>query len=169
MKVFKKILVFLLIVLIAMQFFRPQKNIAAPPFPNDISTLYPVPPEVDIILKKACNDCHSNNTKYPWYNNFQPVSGWLQDHIKEGKGEVNFNEFATYRIGKQYRKLLEIKEQVEKDEMPLSSYTLIHTNAKLSEAEKKTLTDWAESLRSTIRSKYPADSLVSKRPPSQPA
>ena len=163
MKLTKKILVFLLVTLAAMQFFRPEKNIAAAPFPNDIATIYPRPAEVDTILKKACNNCHSNNTNYPWYNNFQPISGWLHDHVKEGKREVNFNEFASYRIGKQYRKLLEIKEQVEQDEMPLSSYTFIHTNAKLTKQEKDVLINWTETLRSTVRANYPADSLVIKR------
>lgn len=146
-----------------MQFFRPEKNIAAAPFHNDIATIYPLPAEVNTILKKACNDCHNNNTNYPWYNNFQPISGFLHDHVEEGKREVNFNEFASYRIGKQYRKLLEIKEQVDQDEMPLSSYTLIHTNAKLTKEEKNVLINWAETLRSTMRAKYPADSLVMKR------
>lgn len=163
MKVFKKVLVFLLVVLIVIQFFRPEKNIATGPFPYDIAAIYPVPAEVNEILKKSCNDCHSNNTAYPWYNNLQPVSWWLHDHIKDGKGEVNFNEFGSYRIGKQYRKLLEIKEQIEEGEMPLSSYTLIHNYAKLNEQQKSIMINWADSLRSIIRSKYPADSLVIKR------
>ena len=163
MKLFKKILIFLLIALGIMQLFRPEKNIAAAPFHNDIATIYPLPAEVNTILKKACNDCHSNNTNYPWYNNFQPISGFLHNHIEEGKREINFNEFASYRIGKQYRKLLEIKEQVDQDEMPLSSYTFIHTNAKLTKEEKNVLINWAETLRSKMRRKYPTDSLVMKR------
>lgn len=163
MPILKKILLLLFIIFIAVQFIRPEKNQAAPPFPNDIATLYPVSDSVRKILQKACNDCHSSNTTYPWYNNIQPVASWLHNHVEEGKREVNFNEFATYRIGKQYRKLLEVKEQIEKDEMPLSSYTLIHTNAKLSEQEKHILVAWAENLRVIIRNKYPADSLVAKR------
>ncbi len=163
MKIIKKILVFLLIALIVIQFFHPEKNLANGPFAADISTVYPVPAEVNNILKASCNDCHSNNTKYPWYNNIQPVAWWLNDHVEEGKREVNFNEFGSYRIAKQYRKLLEIKEQVEENEMPLTSYTLIHNNAKLNEQQKSILINWADSLRSIIRSKYPADSLVIKR------
>lgn len=165
MKIFKRIALFLLVILIGMQFIRPKKNNAAGPFPNNIATAFPLPDSVSNILKKSCYDCHSNNTKYPWYSIFQPVSGWLNHHIEEGKDEVNFDEFATYKIGRQYRKLLEIKEQLEKDEMPLSSYTLIHKNAKLNEGEKKLLINWAESARSMMRAKYPADSLVTKRQP----
>ena len=165
MKIFKRIAVFLLVILIGMQFIRPEKNIASAPFPNNIVTAFPLPDSVSNILKKSCYDCHSNNTQYPWYSSFQPVSGWLNHHIEEGKDEVNFDEFATYKIGRQYRKLLEIKEQLEKDEMPLSSYTLIHKDAKLNEGEKKLLINWAESARSMMRVKYPADSLVTKRLP----
>ena len=151
MKIFKRIAVILLVILIGIQFIRPEKNIAPAPFPNNIAVVSSLPDSVSNILKKSCYDCHSNNTQYPWYSSFQPVSGWLNHHIEEGKDEVNFDEFATYKIGRQYRKLLEIKEQLEKDEMPLSSYTLIHKDAKLNEVEKKLLIDWAESARSMMR------------------
>ena len=163
MKVFKKVLVFLLVVLIVIQFFHPKKNIANGPFAADIAVIYPVPAEVNDVLKTSCNNCHSNKTNYPWYYNLQPIAWWLNDHIEEGKREVNFNEFGSYRIAKQYRKLLEIKEQIEEGEMPLTSYTLIHNNAKLNEHQKELMINWADSLRTIIRSKYPADSLVIKR------
>ena len=101
MKIFKRIAVFLLVVLIGMQFIRPEKNIASAPFPSNIATVLTLPDSVSNILKKSCYDCHSNNTQYPWYSSFQPVSGWLNHHIDEGKDEVNFDEFATYKIGRQ--------------------------------------------------------------------
>lgn len=85
MKIFKRILLVLLVVLILIQFFRPQRNISASPSPADISTIYPVPANVGSILKKACYDCHSNNTNYPWYANVQPIAWWLNDHVEEGK------------------------------------------------------------------------------------
>ncbi len=163
MKIFRKILLVLLVLLVAIQFYRPEKNISAEPNPGNISSVYEVPENVSSILKKSCYDCHSNNTSYPWYNNLQPVASWLHNHIEDGKREVNFDEFATYKIGKQYRKFLEIKEQVEQGEMPLSSYTIIHRNAILNQEEKKALINWAESARGIIRAKYPADSLVMKR------
>lgn len=159
----KKILTFLLIVLVVIQFFRPEKNNATGPYIADISAAYPIPNDVGVILKNSCFDCHSNNTNYPWYSNLQPVAWWLNNHIQEGKSELNFNEFGNYKIARQYRKLLEIKEEVEEDEMPLQSYTLIHQNAKLNEQEKLIIMNWADSLRTIIRSTYPADSLVIKR------
>ena len=75
-RILKKILIILLIIFILLQFIRPAKNKSEGVSPNDISTKYPVPDSVQAILKVACNDCHSNNTRYPWYAEIQPVV-WL--------------------------------------------------------------------------------------------
>lgn len=160
----KKVAYILLVVLIVIQFFRPAKNIntTSSATANDISKLYTVPENVMDILKTSCYDCHSNNTAYPWYNNIQPVAWWLNHHVEEGKREINFNEFATYPARRQYKKMEEVIDQVKDDEMPLSSYTLIHTNAKLSQEQKAILTDWAEATRKDMEAKYPPDSLKRK-------
>ena len=159
----KKILYALLILLVIIQFFRPEKNINAGPFANDITTKYPVPAPVADVLKTACYDCHSNNTAYPWYNNLQPVAWWLKNHVDEGKREINFNEFASYEPKKARRKLHEVAEQVEKGEMPLESYTLIHKNAILNEGQKKLVADWAKSLRDSITTANNLPTLEAER------
>jgi hypothetical protein len=87
------------------------------------------------------------------------VGWWLNNHIKEGKRELNLSEFGTYTIARQYKKLEETAEQVNKGEMPLSSYTLLHANARLTDTEKHALVTWCKNIRDTIKSKYPADSL----------
>lgn len=161
-KIFKRLLQLLLVVFIVIQFFRPEKNTATGVSANDITTKYAVPQNVQQILKTSCYDCHSNNTVYPWYSNIQPVAWWLKNHIDEGKRELNFSEFASYRIGRQYRKLEEINDEVKEDKMPLSSYTLIHTDAKLSSEQKLAIANWVTALRDSIKAKYPEDSL--KRP-----
>lgn len=161
----RKILLIIIVILIGIQFIRPAKNQSADILTSDISHAYPVPQNVSMILKKACNDCHSNHTIYPWYAEVQPVAWWLNHHIQEGKNELNFNEFAAYAIPKQYHKMEEVIEQVKEGEMPIWSYTLIHTDAKLTDEEKQTLIHWAEGIRSTMKAKYPADSLVIKRRP----
>ncbi len=167
---FKKFLYFLLAVLVIIQFFHPAKNVNASPAAtaNDISKVYPVPDNVQKILKTSCYDCHSNNTAYPWYNNIQPVAWWLNHHVDEGKGEINFNEFASYRPGRQYKKLDEIIDQVKKDEMPLSSYTLIHKDAILTKEQGSAIMVWAAALQDSMKAKYPADSLLSKNGPGRP-
>ena len=164
----KKILLVLLIIFIGIQFIKPQKNIHPGAQPEDISTLYPVPPQVDSILSIACKDCHSNNTRYPWYNNFQPVAWFLANHIKDGRNSFNLNEFATYPIARQYDKIEEIKKQLDKGDMPLSSYTLIHRDAILSDAQKKAVIGWSENIRLQMEAKYPKDSLIKKRRPAPP-
>lgn len=156
----KKVLLFLLAVLVIIQFIRPEKNKAQGPFPNDITQRYPMPVAVQTILYKACYDCHSNNTTYLWYDEVQPAMWWITSHIKDGKRHLNFNEFLTYRIAKQHHKMEECMEAAEDGWMPLSSYTFMHGDAKLTEAERKTIHDWFASVKNTIKSQYPADSLV---------
>lgn len=160
----KKIAYTLLAILVIIQFLRPTKNInaAATATVNDISKIYAVPENVQSILKTSCYDCHSNNTYYPWYNNIQPVAWWLNHHVNEAKSELNFNEFAAYSIRRQYKKMEEVIEQVKEDEMPLSSYTLIHKDAKLSQEQKLALSNWADAIRKEMESKYPPDSLKRK-------
>jgi hypothetical protein len=163
-KALKKIGWILLIIFVVIQFFHPSKNISsanAKPV-NHISSSYVFPPEVKNIMKISCLDCHSNNTYYPWYAKVQPVDWWLNGHIKDGKQELNFDEFSTYSLRRQFRKFKEMKRQVEEDEMPLPSYTLIHRDAILSFEQKQTLINWSERMMREMQEKYPEDSLVKK-------
>jgi Haem-binding domain len=161
-KFFKRFLLLLLLVFIGIQFFRPAKNKSEGISANDITVKYVVPDDVKAILKTSCYDCHSNNTAYPWYNNIQPVAWWLKNHVDEGKRELNFSEFGSYRIGRQYRKLEGINGEIKDGEMPLTSYTLIHGDAKLNEQQKLAVANWVTALRDSIKAHYPEDSL--KRP-----
>ncbi len=170
-KILKLLGIILLVAFIVIQFFRPTKNTSIDPaaFASDISKAYEVPDDVQLILQTSCYDCHSNNTKYPWYSNIQPVAWWLNDHILEGKKEVNFSEFASYRVGRKYKKFEEIVEQLEENEMPLPSYTRIHRNAILSKEQKLSLTNWATAIRDSMKVQYPADSLKRPQKPQQVA
>jgi hypothetical protein len=149
----KKIAWFLLIALIVIQFIKPAKNQSTQKSANDISTLAAVPANVQAVLDKACNDCHSNNTRYPWYSNIQPIAWWLAHHVDEGKGELNFSEFASYSPKKQAHKLEETIEMVKEGEMPLDSYTWTHKDAILTTEEKLAISAWADELRKSIMTK----------------
>ena len=162
-KILKRIFQILLLAFIIIQFIRPAKNKAEGISQNDISKIYPVPENVQTILKTSCYDCHSNNTVYPWYAKIQPVAWWLNNHIQDGKKDLNFSEFASYRIRRQYKKLEEINELVKKGEMPLDSYLWLHKNAKLDDQQKLTLANWVTTIRDTIKANYPADSLNRKK------
>jgi Haem-binding domain len=163
MKLLKRIFVVLLILLVLFQLYPKGAKNDNPDTSRDLSRIHTVPPDVRQILETSCYDCHSNRTVYPWYAQIQPVSLWLNDHIIEGKKELNFSEFSSYKLSRQYRKLEEINEQVKEGEMPLASYTLIHTNARLCSEQKLTVAAWATTLRDSLQKNYPADSLLAKK------
>jgi hypothetical protein len=160
----KKILYSLAALFVIIQFFRPAKNVS-----NDqtyhISTRYQIPDTVKHILQVACYDCHSNKTRYPWYSEVQPSAWWLSNHVKEAKSELNFSAFTNRKLAYQNHKFEEIIELVEEKEMPLPSYTWLglHSDAKLTDEQRKLLTDWASAQMDMLKENYAADSLVMKR------
>ena len=160
---FKKIMLVLLAALVVIQFIHPKKNKTEGSQPNYIGNAFAIPAEVKTILAKACNDCHSNNTTYPWYTNFQPVHWWLDKHINNGKKEINFDEYTSRSLRFQYHKMEEVIEQIKDGKMPLNSYTRIHKNTKLTEEEKAKITGWAETVMDTMKAQYPIDSLIRKK------
>ena len=163
MKRFFKIIQWLiLLAFIAIQFFPPEKNIHATPSPDSLAKKFPVPDEVRNILATSCNDCHSDNTRYPWYTHIQPVGWWLQHHVDEGRAELNFDIFSSYSARRQYRKFEQIKKLVEEAEMPLPSYILIHRDAILTVGQEDALMQWAELMKKRMQLAYPPDSLKKK-------
>lgn len=162
-KFLKQFFLSLLVILVLIQFFKPERNINTTPSDKYISTAINVPENVNAIFIKSCADCHSNNTQYPWYANVQPIAWWMKGHIQDGKEELNIDSFAVYSLRRQYRKLEEIIDELTEDEMPLSSYTIIHRDAKLSKTDKEALIKWAEEARLMMKQKYPADSLLKRK------
>lgn len=139
----KNILLILLVIFIVIQFIRPDKNFGEAFGPNDITQSVSVPEEVKNILVTSCFDCHSNKTNHMWYENIQPIGWWIGNHIKDGKDELNFSEFNTYKDKRKAHKFEEIGEMVSDKEMPLESYTLIHSDTKLSDEQIALLINWA--------------------------
>jgi len=162
MKYVKKVFIGVVVVLVVIQFFHPEKNVATGVQANSIAAVFTTPEEVQTILATSCNDCHSNNTTYPWYNNIQPVAWWLNHHLNEGKEKLNFDEFASYSPRIQYHKLEEAEEMLNENEMPLSSYTFIHRDAVLSAQQKQVLVDWTKNILKEMEATYPKDSLIRK-------
>ncbi|MCD9615266.1 heme-binding domain-containing protein [Chryseobacterium gleum] len=141
---------FVVLLLIVIQFFDTDKNIAVVPSENAIEKHYQVPDHVQGILKTSCYDCHSNTTAYPWYNNIQPVKWWLADHVNSGKRHFNFDEFYSYSKEKKLKKLDEVAETVREGEMPLTSYTVVHQNAKLNDTQKSEIEQWVKEFKKQI-------------------
>ncbi|TCK83659.1 heme-binding domain-containing protein [Albibacterium bauzanense] len=146
----QKGLLFLLGVLVLIQFIQPARNTSGQAYPADISRIYPMQEKVQGILKISCYDCHSNNTDYPWYANIQPGGWWLASHIKNGKEELNFNEFGNYSSRRRQSKLKAIAGSIKDGTMPLASYTLIHNGAKLNSADKQLLLNWVQRMTDSL-------------------
>jgi hypothetical protein len=143
MRILKGVGLFLLLAFVVIQFFRPDRNISKRDLSGTITKRVPVPVDVQRLLQNACYDCHSSNTRYPWYVNVQPVAWFMSDHIREGKKDLNFDEFGTYSGRRQLSKLKSVAGSIEDGSMPLSSYALIHKKARLSENEKIIIIEWA--------------------------
>jgi len=141
----RKILLGLLAVLIIIQFFRPERNLSGDDT-GHLANLYSFPGDVAPLIEKACYDCHSNKTEYPWYANVQPAAWWLANHVKEGKEHLNFSAFTTYPREDHAHIFEEIVETVKEKEMPLKSYTFLglHPEAKLTDAQRMAITTWAQ-------------------------
>ncbi|MFN4086257.1 MAG: heme-binding domain-containing protein [Spirosomataceae bacterium] len=146
----KKLLLVAAVLILGAQLFQPTRNESLDESPDDIMVRYNVPEPIQITLKKACYDCHSNHTVYPWYSYVQPVGWWLNHHVEEGKEHLNFSEFGNYPLKKADHKLEEVMESQETHWMPMDSYTWMHPEAKLTEEERLALINWAKSLRSTL-------------------
>ncbi|MFY0602827.1 MAG: heme-binding domain-containing protein [Flavobacteriaceae bacterium] len=144
MKILKKVLVFLLVVFVIMQFFGPEKNEGDLTSIDAFFTETNPPENVKILLKETCFDCHSNSTKYPWYNNITPVNYWLAGHIDHGKEELNFSNWNTYSVKRKEHKMEEVWEEVKKKKMPLDSYTWTHADANLTKEQIEVIVTWAK-------------------------
>ena len=132
------------IVFIAIQFIQPARNKSGQLLSTDISKMVNIPKNVEAVLKNACYDCHSNNTNYPWYVNIQPMGWMMARHIKNGKEKLNFSEFGSYSTRRKISKLKGIADQIKDNDMPLSSYKMMHKNARLSHSEKTLVMNWMQ-------------------------
>lgn len=146
MKAYRKIGLLLLIIFIVIQFIQPKKNRGEAVGANDISKVHSMPEELHQMLQKKCYDCHSNNTSYPWYFHIQPIGWWLAAHVHEGKEELNFSEFKTYKAERAEHKLEELGEVVEDRSMPLKAYTLFHEGTEVTDDEARAIKTWLASL-----------------------
>jgi hypothetical protein len=111
-----------------------------PPVESDV----PAPAELKAVLRRSCYDCHSNETRWPWYARVAPVSWLIANDVKEGRREVNFSVWNQYGGNRKARKLKEIVEQVEQNKMPQWYYVIMHPEVKLSGSDKEMIVRWAK-------------------------
>ena len=133
-------------IVLVIQVIPVERNVSTVPPGQSFEKTEKVPANVAAILKVSCYDCHSNNTRYPWYSELQPGAWFMAQHIKKGRDELNFDEFNNYSKRRKKAKIKSIISQIEKDEMPLRSYRMMHSSARLSAADKMDLIDFFNTL-----------------------
>jgi hypothetical protein len=143
----KKIFLALLFIGVMIQFIRPDMA----PVPVDpkqtIEAVLKVPPDIDATLHRACYDCHSNESRWPWYSQISPVSWWLKGHVNHARAALNFSEFAALPKKKQIKRLDDACDQVKQGDMPLKVYLPMHPAAHLTDADRAALCTWFTSLK----------------------
>ncbi|WP_439127988.1 heme-binding domain-containing protein [Polaribacter sp.] len=157
MKIIKKILVFLLVVLLIAQFFGPEKNNGDITTVNTFLAETNPPADVKKILESTCFDCHSAKTRYPWYDKITPVNYWLDEHVKDGKKHLNFSKWSEYSLKRKEHKMDELYEEVEKGEMPLNSYTWTHAEANLTQEQIAAVVAWGKKVQADYKQQMSAN------------
>lgn len=143
-KTLKIIAIVLFVAFVVIQFYRPDRTVPPIVEAETLEASTQVPENVEQILTRSCNDCHTNKTNYPWYSQIAPGSLFLANHIAEGCHNLNFSIWNTYETKRKRRKPDQVCEQISQREMPLPSYLWIHWSAKLSDEDVKTLCDWTD-------------------------
>jgi len=150
MKIAKYIIYVLLAILIIIQFIPSTLPENSSDVSNDILVTENAPEEVSEILHKACYDCHSSQTTYPWYSHVAPVSWLISSDTRKGREELNFSEWAELSKRSKIKILNEMAEEVEERNMPLKIYTVIHRDAVLSDSEIASISNWTKSVSDKI-------------------
>ena len=141
----------------ALQLIRPERT--NPPVDPSmrIDAHVTVPPDVAAILDRSCRDCHTHETRWPWYSHVAPPSLLLSRDVREGRDELNLSEWGEYDEETSDGQLEEICTQVREGNMPLLPYTWMHPASKLSVADVTRLCDWTERARAEVAARAQAD------------
>jgi hypothetical protein len=141
----KKILKWILVVLVAgfalLQLTNPPRT--NPPVISDMMAKNPPPPQIAAMLRTACYDCHSSETTWPWYSHIAPVSWLIASDVNEGRRNLNLSDWPGDPM-RDAKRLEDMSEKIGYDEMPPAKYTAIHADARLTESQRKELTDWLD-------------------------
>ena len=150
-RVFQFLVIGIIVALGVIQFVGPARSNPMATTSQAVEVQLQMTPQVSSILTRSCNDCHSNNTRWPWYSRVAPVSWFVIDHVNHGRQHLNFSEWGNYSVREREELLEHVCKEVKSGTMPLSSYTRIHLDAKLSSEDVMTLCDWANGQRGTLK------------------
>ncbi len=154
MNVKRSLAAFLLAMVLAgagIQFIRPERENPPADPAKDILAVSAAPEEIREILKRSCYDCHSYQTRWPWYSAIAPVSWLTAGDVREGREHLNFSEWGSYSRGRQIARLETMGSEIEKKGMPPAKYTLLHRDAVLSDAETEALLVWVDAMSDSLK------------------
>ncbi len=154
-KLLKWLLPAFVAVFVLLQFTNPART--NPPIPpgGDISATNPPPPQIAALLHAACYDCHSYETTWPWYSRIAPASWLVVGDVNDGRERLNFSEWPHGDPDKEARRLGSVSEELGYKEMPPAKYTLMHPAARLTDAQRKELEDWADAAAKKLKAASP--------------
>lgn len=150
MKIVKLLILVLLIAVVIIQFIPNDKPEVVLTNENDLIYNNQLPENIRVMLKESCYDCHSNETIYPWYSYVAPISWLVVRDIKLGRDELNFSHWESQSKIDKAKNLDKIIDEVTDENMPMPIYTIMHANAKLSDDDRRLITEWADSYAESL-------------------
>ena len=151
-KTFKIGLYVLIILFLLIQIYCPERTRTDEITKDHLTKVMNVPDNVQSILKHSCYNCHSEQTEWPWYSNVAPVSWLVISDVTGARAKMNFSQFGKYAKDKQAIKLSRICDRITDKDMPPTKYTMIHTDAVLSQEDRDILCKWANAVSDTLGS-----------------
>jgi hypothetical protein len=147
-----KVLIWILVAgLIVIQFVPLNRENPASEQKMDLLNYTQAPEQVSTLLTNSCYDCHSNQTKWPWYSRIAPVSFVVVNHVNEGRDHLNFSDWGNFDPEDQFAILKHMRKAIEKGGMPLKGYVKLHDEANLSDEDKALIYDWIDNLKEEIQ------------------
>ena len=135
----------------ALQLVQPSRT--NPPVKTDFLKATAAPPDVAAMFRAACYDCHSDETRWPWYSYVAPMSWQIADDVNSGRRHVNLSEWPEDKPDAARKKIEDMSDEIDDGDMPMKKYTLIHKDARLTQQQRDTLTQWLNGQASAMKAK----------------
>jgi Haem-binding domain len=145
-----------LVVLVVIQFIPVDRTNPAVDPAKTIFAAGIVPDDVSAILRRSCQDCHSDETRWPWYSHVAPVSWLVASDVHGAREQLNLSRWGVYKDSRKDDKLEEMCKQLQQGEMPDRKYTLIHASARMNGAERGLVCRWTEEARKGLSLQAPS-------------
>ena len=149
-KFLKWIFVALVVAFALLQLTNPART--NPPVANDLMATNPPSPQIATMLRAACYDCHSYETRWPWYSRVAPMSWLIANDVNDGRREMKFSEWPNNDPMRAAKRLEDMSEEIGEGDMPPKKYTMIHADARLTDNQRKELTEWLDSEAARLKS-----------------